>query len=94
MKTPVADRYHFPEGVCFQSLGDSGDGVLLSMQSGQLYRCNPTAAHFLSAVNRGQSYDAAIAEILAMFDVADETVTTDMDRLVSDLVADELLRVA
>ena len=87
-------RVRFAEGVCFQSLGTDSDGVLLSMQTGQLYRCNPVATVYLEALTIGESLEHAVGEIVDRFEVDEPIVYADLMELVSDLVNRELLEAA
>ncbi len=62
-------RYAFPSGVAFQRLGEDQDGVMMSLASGFLYRCNRTACVVLEAISNGQSLDEAEGELCRQFGV-------------------------
>ena len=87
----TAEHVALGEDVYFQSLGASHDGVLLSMQTGQLYRCNPTATEFLAAVQTGKSCRESTSVVVDAFDVSEEEAATDLNDLVNHLIAQQLL---
>src|SRR6186997_723015 len=67
-------RFAFPPGVAFQPLGDDQDGVMMSLSSGFLYRCNRTACFVLAAISEGKSVDEASAELSQKFGVEQSRV--------------------
>ena len=90
----LADRYEFPPGVAFQQLGDDQDGVMLSLSSGYLYRCNRTASVVLSALAAGKSLQEAAEELAAAFEVPSQRAASDAAALVDDLRHRQLIRQA
>jgi hypothetical protein len=51
----VEERIKLADGVNYQSFGADEDGVMLSLQSGYLYRCNPAAVQLLDRLRAGAS---------------------------------------
>ena len=69
-------RFSFPPGVAFQPLGDDQDGVMMSLSSGYLYRCNRTACFVLAAISEGKSVDEASNELSQIFGVESSRIAT------------------
>jgi hypothetical protein len=93
--SPTANlRYEFPPGVAFQTLGVDQDGVMMSLASGYLYRCNRTAAVVLASLAAGKTLEEAAHELAATFQAPLERATTDAATLVADLCQRDLLRAA
>ena len=84
-------RLAFPPGVAFQHLGDDQDGVMMSLSSGYLYRCNRTASVVLAAISAGKSVDDAVAELSAKFSVEADVVRRDVWTLIDTLRQRKLL---
>ena len=84
-------RFTFPPGVAFQQLGDGQDGVMMSLSSGYLYRCNKTASVVLAAISAGKSLNDAMAELSEQFGVDHDRVKQDVDKLVETLRERKLL---
>jgi hypothetical protein len=87
-------RFSFPPGVAFQPLGDDQDGVMMSLSSGYLYRCNRTACFVLAAISEGKSVDEATNELSQIFGVESSRVREDVDALITNLCERKLLRAA
>jgi hypothetical protein len=83
--------YSFPPGVAFQQLGDDQDGVMMSLASGYLYRCNRTATVVLAAISAGKPIEDAVTELSQRFGIHTERVRTDVETLVEGLRKRKLL---
>ncbi len=81
----------FPAGVAFQPLGVDQDGVMLSVSTGFIYRCNRTATIALSELIAGKSKPEAARAVMEEFDVDAEQAERDIDTLLEDLSNRELL---
>ena len=80
--------------VTYESLGPEEDTVILSLDSGQLYTCNETAAEILAAVD-GQRNLGQIIEILEQhYDVSPERLRADVLQVSQQLVQEGLVRIA
>jgi hypothetical protein len=84
----------FSPGVAFQQLGDDQDGVMMSLSSGYLYRCNRTASVVLAAIAAGKSLDDAATALCQKFGVDADRVRQDVEALVETLRQRKLLCVA
>lgn len=84
-----ADVIAIAPNATFQSLGDGA--VILRTDSGQLYTCNETTEAFLKSVDGHRTLGAITAEILASFEVDQETLRSDLTDLVADLVAQGII---
>jgi hypothetical protein len=87
-------RYEFPSGVAFQRLGDDQDGVMMSLSSGFLYRCNRTACVVLEAISRGQTPEQASDELCRQFGVDADRARRDVEVLLASLCQRRLVSVA
>lgn len=85
-------RFEFPSGVAFQTMGEDQDGVMMSLATGYLYRCNRTASVVLSALAEGKSVDEAAQELTKRFNAPAEQARGDAAELVADLEGRRLLR--
>ena len=81
----------FPPGVAFQQLGDDQDGVMMSLSTGYLYRCNRTASVVLAAISEGKSLDDATETLCQQFGVGADRVRQDVETLVATLRQRQLL---
>lgn len=61
-------------------------GVLLDAKNGHMYGLNPVAATAWTAIVAGGGVDNAVRSIVAVFDVDEETVRTDVTVLIEGLV--------
>lgn len=86
--------YKFPPGVAFQQLGDDQDGVMMSLSTGYLYRCNRTASVVLAAISAGKPIEDAVAELSQRFGVHAERVRADVNALIDGLRKRKLLSTA
>lgn len=73
----------------FRDLGE--EGIVLMGDSGQLYSTSETGSAFLSAIQKGLSFDLAVDHILEQYDVDRQTLTDDLTGLVDYLVAEDVL---
>jgi len=87
-------RFKVAEGVNYQSLGDGEDGVVLSLASGHLYRCNHTAIAVLDLLRTCPTVDGVIAEFARLFAVDTEQARADVASLVDHLVNERLVEKA
>lgn len=62
-----------------------GEAVLLDMDTKNYYRLNATAAHVWKLLERGGQRDEILADLLATFEVDEETAAAELDRLIADL---------
>ena len=84
-------RLKLADDVTFQSLGPGEETVVLSLNSGYLYTCNETTAAFLRGLDGWQPLAAVIDRLDNEFQVARETLITDMTELAAKLLEEKLI---
>lgn len=84
-------RLRVAEGVNYQAMGDGEDGVILSLTSGCLYRCNHTAIAILEMLRDRPTVDALLAEFAGRFAIDAERARADVLPLVGHLVEQRLV---
>ena len=87
MDTPLL----LPETVAFQSLGESGQTVLVSMDSGYLFTCNETTRAFLEAVDGDRTLGQIVDILCGQFEVDPGRLRSDMCNLARRLMTEGLL---
>ncbi len=88
---PQNERFELAVGVNYQAFGDNEDGILLSMESGYLYRCNATAMALLDVIHRRPTSAELQASFTSAFDVAEDKATTDLASFLKMLLDDGLV---
>lgn len=81
-------------GVNFQSLGDGEDGVVLSLSSGQLYRCNHTAIVVLDLLRNHPTIDGLVADFARRFEIDANQAQADILPLIRHLVDERIVEKA
>lgn len=76
-----------PASVSVQPLGDDEGGVLLKMDTGDMFTLNDTAVAFLSKLDGKRQFSVIIAEMLDEFEVDAATLRTDISELAAELKA-------
>lgn len=89
-----ATRIRLARGANFQSLGAGEDGVLLSMDSGYLYRCNHTALAALEAIAGGATFGELVDRFAVRYGLPTERVRDDLSHLVGNLLDEKLIEKA
>lgn len=77
--------------VTYQGLGEGQDTVVLSLDTGQLYTCNETAAALLSAVDGERTFGQIVDLLAGKFEVSREQLRGDLECLVDELIREHLL---
>jgi hypothetical protein len=75
--------------VVARQLGDSA--VLIHLATNRIYELNPTGARIWELVGAGTTIDAVLNTLRAEFDAPVETVESEVDDLVRNLMAEGLL---
>ena len=87
-----SSRFEIVPSVTLKSLGENEGGVLLKLDSGEMYTVNDTTAAFLDAMD-GQATVSEIASRLTdLFDVETAVLETDLVEISSDLMDQDLIR--
>lgn len=84
-------RLSLAAGVNYQTLGPNEDAVLLSMESGYLYRCNGSAVQILDLMAERPTIAELRSKFAAQAGIAPSKVDTDVDAFIEDLVAEQLI---
>lgn len=79
------------EKVSLQPLGEGEGGVILRLDSGELFTVNDTALSFVAALDGNRSVEGAVGLIANEFDVDPETLTRDLIEIAADLLSAELV---
>jgi len=79
------------EKVSLQPLGEGEGGVILRLDSGELFTVNDTALSFVAALDGERAVAATVKLIADESDVDHETLTGDLIEVASDLLAAELV---
>jgi pyrroloquinoline quinone biosynthesis protein D len=79
------------EKVSLQPLGEGEGGVILRLDSGELFTVNDTALSFVAALDGSRSVEATVALIADEYDVDRETLTRDLIEAATDLLTAELV---
>jgi len=79
------------EKVSLQPLGEGEGGVILRLDSGELFTVNDTALSFVAALDGERAVAATVKLIADEYDVDHETLTGDLIEVASDLLAAELV---
>lgn len=84
-------RLRLAAGVNYQTLGDDEDGVILSLGSGFLYRCNHTAIAILDMLREHPTVDALLDGFAGRFAIDAARAHADVLPLVKHLVEQKLV---
>lgn len=82
------------QNVTLQGLGSEEGGVLLKLDTGEMYTVNETTLSFLQALDGEQSVAAIAGQLTKEFDVDAPTITADLLEISSDLAKESLIVVA
>jgi len=88
------ERLRVATGVNYQPLGDDEDGVILSLESGSLYRCNHTAITLLDLLHTCPTVEGLVAEFADRFAIDIERARADVLPLLGQLVEERLVEKA
>jgi hypothetical protein len=84
-------RYHLPDDVMFTAVED--EYVMLHVARGEYFSLNPVARFMFDRLRAGCDEAAVVERCVREYDVDAETVRRDLDELVDELVAAEILAV-
>ncbi|MFN0263143.1 PqqD family protein [Tepidamorphus sp. 3E244] len=83
--------YSLTDQASLQGLGESEGGVLLKLETGELYTVNETAYLFLSRLDGKRTVADAAGAISEEYDVDTDSVIADLSDLISQLEDEDLL---
>jgi pyrroloquinoline quinone biosynthesis protein D len=90
----VSTVLRLAEKVSLQPLGEGEGGVILRLDSGELFTVNDSALSFVAALDGNRSLGGTVALIADEYDVDRETLTRDLIEIAADLLAAELVELA
>ena len=81
--------YRFQEKALFRSVGE--EGVVLMLDSGQLFSCNETAEAFLRRLDGELSLAEIANAVCEEFEIDSKTLLEDLAELIKELTAENVL---
>lgn len=87
----MSKKIKIKPNVLFHEYGD--EAVLLNMNNEIYYALNGTAIGFWQAINKVDSYDDAVQELLNQYDVDEATLRTDLDEFLGQLETMNLITI-
>jgi hypothetical protein len=84
-------RLAIAKHVALQSLGAEEGGVLLNLESGEMYTVNETTLAFLEALNGKHTIGAIADRLVGVFEVEVDVLQSDLVDVAKDLVGESLL---
>lgn len=84
-----ASRFRVPDTVIAQTI--AGETVILDLDAGLYFGLDPVGARIWELVAEGATLDAVAAQMVVEYDVARETVESDIDTLVTALLEKSLV---
>jgi hypothetical protein len=84
--------FELSDRISLQGLGQGEGGVLLKLDSGELYTLNDTAFDFLSSLDGKNTVLGAAEKIAQKYSIDIDTVLSDLTELVGDLEPENLIK--
>jgi hypothetical protein len=94
MSTETIDAetvFRLADKVSVQSLGEGEGGVILRLDSGELFTVNDTALSFVTALDGKRSLAGTVQLVVEEFEVDEDTLTSDLIEVAGELLAAELV---
>lgn len=85
------DQLQLAAGVTFQSFGEDRDGIILSMQSGYLYRCNSSAVELLPVLQKKPTYRELQDHVISIYGIEQQQASNDLLEFVNEMVEEGLI---
>lgn len=76
-----------------QPLGDTEGGVVLKLDSGELFTVNDTSLAFLQELDGATSIDDVAGRLAEIFDIDAATLTSDLVEIADDLIDESLIHI-
>lgn len=89
-----ATRLALPSHVSLQSLGEEEGGVLLKIDTGEMYTVNDTTLSFLRELDGECSVADIAGRLVGVFDVERDVVLADLIEVANGLAAESLVVIA
>ncbi len=77
--------------ISLQSMGEGEGGVLLRLDTGEMYTVNDTTLEFLQLVDGKRSVGSIVSSLLDMFEIDEETLLADMLSIAQELGGESLV---
>ena len=87
-------RLALPPHVSLQALGEDEGGVVLKLDTGEMYTINDTTLAFLQKLDGKRTVAEIVREMVQLFDVDEATLTSDLIEIADDLLGESLLVIA
>ncbi|WP_457939794.1 PqqD family protein [Mesorhizobium sp. 10J20-29] len=78
--------------VSAKSLGENEGGVLLKLDSGEMFTVNDTTMTVLGALEDGIDFGELVSRLSDVFDVDREVLESDLVEIAQDLLEQQLIR--
>ena len=79
------------DDVAFEWLSDSGQAVVVSLASGQLYTCNETTYRLLRSIDGVRTFGQIVGHLGAEYEVAEERLRADLSAMADELIKERLV---
>jgi hypothetical protein len=87
-------RLSVVSNVTLQSLGEDEGGVLLKLDTGEMYTVNDTAVAFVRELDGDRSVAAIARHLVTVFEVDEAVLVEDLAGIARELAAEKLVTVA
>ncbi len=87
-------RLAIAPNVTLQALGADEGGVLLKLDTGEMYTVNDTAVAFVQQLDGDRSVAAIAAHLVTVFEVEEAVLVEDLAEIGRSLAAEHLVTVA
>lgn len=87
--TPNDRKLTLSPSASFRDLG--GEGIILMVESGQLYSTNDSGSAFIKSIQQGVSFNEAVDAVSAEFDAEKSLIEADLTELADYLISEAVL---
>jgi hypothetical protein len=90
----LSSRLKLAPKVTIKAMGENEGGVLLKLDSGEMYTINDTTVAFLESLDGSASLADSVARLHAAFDVERAVLEEDLKVIAGELLDQNLIRLA
>ncbi len=87
-------RLALPSHISLQALGEDEGGVVLKLDTGEMYTVNDTTLAFLQKLDGKQSVAEVARGMVEIFEIDEATLVADLVEIADDLLGESLLVIA
>ena len=87
-------RLALPSHVSLQALGEDEGGVVLKLDTGEMYTINDTTLAFLQKLDGKHTVANVARGMVEVFDIDEATLVADLVEIANDLLGESLLVIA